>query len=314
MDNNVKTVDSVVVTYNRLELLKENLEKVSSQTYPIRNIYIIDNNSSDGTAEYLNNIDDPRFKVIRLTKNIGGAGGFSKGIELCAVNHADWIWMMDDDTIPEKDSLEQLMAYSDIEDVGYVNSQVLWTDGQPHLMNKPRYLEDQSPKETLFKENEALSGQCQLTHHSSFVSLLIKGSIPWELGLPLKEFFIWSDDEEYTYRITNAGYRGLHVNSSIVWHKTKTNYAASINTLTADMAWKLYYGERNGSYVRRMQKGYILFFLSQINEIRLHVHKIKKRHLPKADEKKLLHAIRKGLLDGFFFNPKICFPTSGHDL
>lgn len=43
----------VVVTYNRLELLKECLKQVENQTVPAQKIIVVDNASTDGTAEYL---------------------------------------------------------------------------------------------------------------------------------------------------------------------------------------------------------------------------------------------------------------------
>lgn len=309
MDKKIKTIDCVVVTYNRLELLKENLTRLQLQTYPIRTICVINNNSNDGTREYLEQFNhNKKFNIRHLKENIGGAGGFAKGIELCAINRADWIWIMDDDTIPEVDALEKLMPYTGIDHIGYVNSQVLWTDGQPHLMNIPRPLKDQSRKMKVFHGHEAIANDAQLIHNASFVSLLINGDMPWKLGLPFSEFFIWCDDAEYTLRITDAGYHGIHTISSTVIHKTKTNYESSLKTLTADMAWKLYYGERNESYLRRKRKGLLMFLLSQLNEIRLHRHQIKKRHMPKEDEKKLLNASWRGLIDGIFFNPKVQFP------
>ncbi len=304
-----KIVDCVVVTYNRLELLKENLAKIEQQTYPIRTIYIIDNHSTDGTTEYLNKYkNNNKYKVVTLEKNIGGAGGFTKGIELSAIHHAEWIWVMDDDTMPTEKALENLIPYTEIGKTGYVCSQVLWMDGNPHLMNVTRQLEDNSLVDSVFHERKDLALNTRLTVNASFVSLLINGEIPWKIGLPYPEFFIWCDDAEYTYRITQSGYLGIQTENSIVYHKTKNNYESSIDTLDANMSWKLYYGERNASFIRKKRKGNIVFFFSQLNELRLHRHKIKKRRLPKEDEAKLLEASWRGLIDGFSFNPRLRFP------
>lgn len=299
----------VIVTYNRLELLKESVAAVMQQTYPLHRVVIVDNHSTDGTDNYLAGLSqNPLFHIVTLEKNTGGAGGFSKGIETAARQQADWIWVMDDDTIPKPDSLERLMAYTTFKDVGYVNSKVVWTDGSLHEMNLPRLAKQQAAKAEILKGAvEEVVAHASLIDTTSFVSLLVRGDIPYRLGLPFKEFFIWCDDAEYTMRITQNGYYGIWAADSVVVHKTPTNYSTSLNTVPASAAWKVYYGVRNESLLRRKRKGWLLFVLAQLNCFRTHAHRIRKRHLPKEEERVLLKANFRGLIDGFTFNPRVDF-------
>lgn len=301
----------VVVTYNRLSLLKECIAGLKEQTVPLSKIIIVDNHSNDGTSEYLSHLstNDKLFQIITMPQNVGGSGGFSEGIKQAALAHADWIWVMDDDTIPQKNTLEQLLPYTKLEKIGFVNSTVVWTDGHQHLMNQPRLLNDQSIKMEFLKGSGIAEENTEMIISASFVSLLIRGSIPWKIGLPYKEFFIWCDDSEYTSRIINNGYCGVRAIDSIVLHKTRVNYVSSLKTMPASEAWKLYYGVRNESFLRRKRKGWIRFFFAQINCFRTHAHRIKQRHLPKEDERKLLEANNNGLWAGFSFNPKVEFLT-----
>ena len=69
-------INCVVVTYNRLSLLKECLSALENQTYPIQRIVIVDNCSTDGTSEFLDSLTDTRYLIIHSKENIGGAGGF----------------------------------------------------------------------------------------------------------------------------------------------------------------------------------------------------------------------------------------------
>lgn len=93
-------VNCVVVTYNRIELLKENITALKQQTYPLHKIFIIDNCSTDNTPDYLAQLNDPQIQNIRMTKNIGGAGGFNEGIKQAVLSRCEYVWVMDDDTIP----------------------------------------------------------------------------------------------------------------------------------------------------------------------------------------------------------------------
>jgi rhamnopyranosyl-N-acetylglucosaminyl-diphospho-decaprenol beta-1,3/1,4-galactofuranosyltransferase len=93
-------VAAVVVTFNRKHLLIECIQGLLVQTVRPDRIYIVDNASTDGTAEslaeagYLNN---PLIQYVCLGSNCGGAGGFSAGLEIAYKAGFDWFWLMDDD-------------------------------------------------------------------------------------------------------------------------------------------------------------------------------------------------------------------------
>ena len=132
-------VNCVIVTYNRLALLKECLAAIEKQTYPIHKVIVIDNCSTDGTEEYLKAYAvRPQFQIIRTEQNIGGAGGFSLGVKTSVSGGGDYTWMMDDDTIPSPKALEALMqTATQSNDIGFVCSKVLWTDNTLHPRNIP---------------------------------------------------------------------------------------------------------------------------------------------------------------------------------
>jgi len=159
------SVCAVVVTYNRKSLLIECLEALKSQTRPVQAIYLIDNASTDGTPEYLlekgfikdllnkklkepwekeyeinNVLDGNSIKLfyLRMHENTGGAGGFYEGVKRGYEKGYDWLWLMDDDTIPTKSALENSLECSlKVSNIGYIYSKVLWIDKTPHLMYIP---------------------------------------------------------------------------------------------------------------------------------------------------------------------------------
>ena len=97
-------VIAVVVTYNRRDLLAEALPAVLAQSRAPDAVLVIDNASTDGTAEMV----AARFPSVRLAtarRNTGGAGGFAYGLALALAEAADLVWLMDDDTVPEPGAL-----------------------------------------------------------------------------------------------------------------------------------------------------------------------------------------------------------------
>ncbi|MGO3153754.1 MAG: glycosyltransferase, partial [Galactobacter sp.] len=204
--------------YNRRELLKQCLAALASQTQPLSAIVVVDNASTDGTAGLL--ADHPVHpEALYLSENVGGAGGFAAGMAYALTHHdPDWIWVMDDDTIPRADALEALLsAASDSAlPLSVLSSRAVWTDGRDHPMNRPRTRMRARTREAA--NASRLGGRPIRT--ASYVSALLRASDVRLQGLPMADYFIWSDDFEHTGRLLRNGF-GLHVPASVVEHRTK---------------------------------------------------------------------------------------------
>ena len=104
---NTSTVAAIVVTYNRLEKLKNVLASLEAQTRLPEHLVIVNNASTDDTAAYLAEYerdftlkDKVRITIVTLTENAGGAGGFSAGMRKGYELGADFVWIFDDDGYP----------------------------------------------------------------------------------------------------------------------------------------------------------------------------------------------------------------------
>lgn len=242
-------VAAVVVTYNRVDKLERVLNSILAQSRPIDRLIVIDNASTDSTQELLSvYADDARVEVVRLDENTGGAGGFSAGMERAYERGADWVWIMDDDCYTDEKALEKLLAgHAEAEQelgrhVPYSCSLVRYTDGSICEMNNPGTTWD-------WGRLIAKGQKTVLITNCSFVSVLIPRRSIAIYGLPLKEYFIWFDDMEYTLRISAEG-PGVQILDSIVIHDMPENRGVNYGDLNPGNAWKFYYGARNESSYR----------------------------------------------------------------
>ena len=105
-----RNVTAIVVTYNRLPLLKQCLAALRAQTVQGFTVLLVDNASTDGTADYIKTLAMPGLVCRNPGKNLGGAGGFAYGIRAAAELGCEAVWIMDDDTLPEPDALAALLA------------------------------------------------------------------------------------------------------------------------------------------------------------------------------------------------------------
>jgi GT2 family glycosyltransferase len=243
-------VVAVVVAYNRRDLLIEAMAALAAQTRKLDAIVVIDNASDDGSGEAalkaLGSID-----LVRLERNTGGAGGFAAGIaHALAAHNPDWVWLMDDDTIPTPTALEELLAGATaLPNVTVAGSRVVWHDGQDHPMNTPR----ENPFGSAGRKAEARELGLLDVRSSSFVSMLISVPRIREVGLPVAEYFIWNDDFEYSVRLIR-GHRGVFVPASVVVHKTKV-----LGSTDADPGARFFFEVRNKVWLMRLSNGLSLW-------------------------------------------------------
>ncbi len=286
---------AVINTHNRLALLQECVHAVRTQTHPVSGILVINNGSTDGTAEWLQQQAD----IKSITQpNKGGSFGFCTGIREAYAQGPDWIWLMDDDTVPTPTALEALVAQLDslgdeAEHFGFLSSKVIWVDGEEHSKNRVPLLKQQP---------SINNGQLQLAKSGTFVSLFLSRKAIEQTGLPLKDFFIWFDDVEYTERIRLNGLKGGYVPTSVVVHKTPDNLHNSMFTDDKNALWKYRYGIRNKLYMRKSKKGtfvYYMYLLKNLLWVPLQV--ATKR---KSDRWAFIQTLWKGSLDSLKFQPK----------
>ena len=287
-------IAAVVVTYNRKGLLIECLDHLLDQTFNAFDILIIDNHSTDGTLEAIDSyLDNPRINYKDTGSNLGGAGGFQFGIKEAYNLKYEYVWLMDDDSLPKPEALKKLVeAYDELDHPGFLSSKVLWTDGELCKINIQRSSLTRNITEFGEKYIQAAI--------ASFVSLYVSMDVIKDVGLPIKEFFIWTDDWEYTRRIS-LKYKCYVVTESEVIHKTKSNAGANIAIDSEDRIERYRYAYRNEMYLykREGMKGMIHVFM------RTPLHICRVLRYSKSKKSYRIGVILKSTCDGIRFNPLI---------
>ena len=292
----MKDIAAIVVTYNRKILLLENIESLLKQTVSNRlDIIIIDNNSTDGTFIAIKKyIDEKKIIYINTGTNLGGAGGFQYGIKYASEQNYKFLWIMDDDCIPLNNTLEQFLYYDKKmkNKYGFFSSKVLWKDKTICKMNIQR--------KTVFRNVRDFNNDIVDIKMASFVSLFIPVKIVKSIGLPIKEFFIWTDDWEYTRRISKK-YKCYLINKSEVIHKTVSNFGANIALDEVNKLERYKYLYRNDVFLYKREglKGIIYEI------VRLIYHLLRVIFISKNNKIKRISCIFIGTFRGIFFNPRI---------
>lgn len=235
-------IAAVVVTYNRLQLLQECIAALKDQSSLPNEIVIINNGSTDGTADWLasqNNI------TVITQQNAGSSGGQYTGVKYAVDKNYDWVWCMDDDTIPTADALQAFVSSEYfISSTSFLCSAVLWKDDTFHKMNRPLLIAG-GYEETFHKDLKSSE-----IIYASFVSVLINTKAVITAGYPLKKMFIWFDDLEYTIRLRKFG-PGYLIGNSVVYHKTEKNLGPDFLPKGRKLNSKEVLGIRNYLFIRK---------------------------------------------------------------
>ncbi|OJF02909.1 glycosyl transferase [Weissella confusa] len=289
------SVSAVVVTYNRLPFLKEVIQALQNSATIVDHIIIVDNNSNQETFDYLTALED-QIKYVRLDENIGGAGGFNRGVRYFMEHTNDeFVWLMDDDTVPNATTLTELLAFAkQTPDFGFLASDVRWTDGTRAKMNNP------APKNRLKKIPEDATESEELMN-ATFVSLLMKREIIKQIGLPITDFFIWGDDIEFTERAARIA-PGYFVPAAKVTHKMAANVGSNIMNDSLDRLPRYFYSYRNKVYYGAKRN----FIGHMKSNTRITLEAIRLMVAPNVDNRlKRLSVLIKGVKAGLVFRPEI---------
>jgi len=238
---------AVVVSYNRRDLLLECLAAVDGQSRRPDAIVVVDNASTDGSAEAVR-AKFPEVDVVELVANTGGAGGFAVGMSHARSTYdASLLWIMDDDTIPEPTALEELVRVYDGHrpTPSVVASTVVWTDGQVMGRNKPKVLFERTPG----KVRRAARWDCTPMRYSTFVSILVDTSVHPDLEV-IADFFLWGDDTEFSAALIRRA-PGLLSQRSVAVHKTP-GFGARIE----DPGPRFFYAVRNRFWIVRRRQAF----------------------------------------------------------
>lgn len=299
---------AIVVTYNRLKKLKTCIEALQNFSQG-SDILIVNNASTDGTSEWLTSFEcEERLNVLTLNRNIGGAGGFCEGVRWGVEHGYDRLWLMDDDCYVNSTSLSRLLNADRLlcGDYGWLSSVALWTDGTPCLMNRQKATRDFYPYAHL------LSDTLLEARQATFVSLFLTAKTVRAFGLPIKDFFIWGDDVEYTRRIAVRGrLRSFVVGASTVTHDMASNNGSSIATDDESRISRYEYAYRNEGYLFRKEgiRGVIYFTAKcAYNMARIVISHRNRMFLR-------LWTLMKSSIRGMLFNPRVeLLPPNVKDL
>jgi len=246
------SVATVTVAFNARHVLPRQIAALSRQTFPVSEIIIVDNASTDGTADFLAR-EFPQVTVLRMPKNLGASGALAQGMAYAALqkNH-DWVWMFDDDSLPQGNALELLIQSAST--LRHADPRVaimapLCVHGETGFCYTPLFWNNGYVK----PGSEQLNEQVWFADLVINAGTLVHQSVVKKIGLPRADFFMDFFDFEYCLRARAHDYKIAVVSEAKLLHEIgntrQVRLPGYVNRWMDHAPWREYYITRNMTYV-----------------------------------------------------------------
>lgn len=204
----------VLVNYNGRNFLKNCIESIRAQTYNNISLLIVDNNSSDDSVNYLKSTY-PEIPVIVCSKNHGFAKGNNIGIRRALEAGADYILLLNVDTVIDEHLVEYLMKEADSQTVTvpkiYSDKRMMkiwYSGGEIDYINGRAFHYEK--------------WECSEGNEVSFACgccILIHKNILERVGMFDEHYYLYFEDTDFSARLAKENIKIKYVKEARMWHK-----------------------------------------------------------------------------------------------
>ncbi len=245
----------IIVNWNGgkdTEICLGSLENIEKHDVDLQ-VIVVDNGSIDDSVSTIRN-KFPHVVVLPTGNNLGFTGGNNVGITYARQHHADFVWLLNNDTFVDTHVLNVLKAFRDPV-VGICGCKIYFAPGHEFHLN--RYKENERGKvfwyagglvdwENMYASHRGVDevdhGQFDSEIETPFVtgcSMMIRQDVFDRIGELDDRYYLYLEDLDFCLRAVKAGYSLRYVPSSVLWHTNAGSSARPGNPL------QQYYQTRN---------------------------------------------------------------------
>lgn len=266
-------VSIIILNWNGWKDTLECLKSLENNNYSNYRVVVVDNGSTDDSLDKLQDIESDRVSLISLEANWGFSGGNNFGVKRALENETDYVLLLNNDTVVEKNFLSELVKEAEKNPKAglfgpkiyyYNDKNRIWFAGGRISVNP---LEVSGTHIGLNKIDKGQYDKVKKVDYITGCCLLIKKEVIEKVGFLDEDYFLYYEDADYGWRAKKAGYNCLFVPKAKIWHK------CSAGTIEGSSSY-IYYHTRNalmmvrknGSFFERILVLKLTFwiFLKQI--------------------------------------------------
>ncbi len=254
------TIAVVFATMNHAPISVACVRALAQQTRPPDMVLVADNVSSDDTVSSLESLTDIPFELIvhRMQENCGNAGGVQEVMDMAFAKGADAVWILDDDSWPRGEALAELLEKPwDPQVVRHA----LQIDPKTGRFTWPLQVDDGTGGWRLAEAMGELPPGDRIRSRIIWTGALLPRLVRDTVGPVNGALFIRGEDEEYPWRIEQAGFTQEAVRRAVLNHPGPANIihwrflGKNFYYEPGLPDWKLHYKVRNMVWLKKRQTG-----------------------------------------------------------
>ena len=211
----------IILSNNRREDTLSCLNSLVRGDYKNNKIIVLDNNSADGSVASIR-AAFPDVQIVELSENLGYAGNNNIGIKVALDQGADWVFILNDDTVLDSGCLEFLVQVGEGDSsIGMMGPMVYHYD-EPNVIQSAGGMLGKYWNSIHLAQNEPDRGQFQSPHQVEWISgcaILVRRAVIQQVGLLDSNYFLYWEEAEWCIRANRAGWKIVNVPQAKLWHK-----------------------------------------------------------------------------------------------
>ncbi len=216
----------VILNWNGLQDTLECIESVFKSDYDNFGVVVVDNGSSDGSVKAIRR-NYPQTVLFENRENLGFTGGNNIGMRYAVENGADYVWLLNNDTVVEEDTLKKLIKTGDESpNIGLISPVVYFYD-LPEKIQFCGGFVDWTNRSIVHPDDNHLNIDKDFVSGKNVclwgTALLIKSGVIRKIGYLEEKFFAYWEDIDYSIRSVKAGFRNLLDLNAKIYHKHPLN-------------------------------------------------------------------------------------------
>jgi GT2 family glycosyltransferase len=216
-------VSVVVLNWNNGAATAACLRALATTDYPALSIIVVDNASTDGSAEQF--AGAAGIELVRNDANLGFTGGVNTGIRRAMANGADYVWLLNSDAVVAPDVLTKLVAAAERDPRIGLASPVFRDPDPPYAWEVRGARFDPRSRLATLTDDPATARDWSDRYPDQIVllgtALLVRRALIEKIGGLDDRFFAYVEDVDFSLRSIAAGFRNVAVQDAIVEHRFK---------------------------------------------------------------------------------------------
>jgi len=218
---------TIILNTNRRADTLACLESLILTQYSNMQTIVLDNNSTDGSVDAIRN-QFPAVQIINLKENLGYAGNNNVGIEEALRREADWVFVLNEDVILDKECVQRLIEIGESDPSIGIVGPLVYNFDEANVIQSAGGMLGRYWQSIHLGKNELDEGQFREPHRVEWISgcaILVRRAVIEQAGMLAKDYFIYWEETEWCIRAGRAGWKIFHVPQAKLWHKgVQRNY------------------------------------------------------------------------------------------